>query len=61
MLMDVDQLIGAYYDEQPGPSDPLQPVSFGTSGHRGSSPCATFDDEQHLERILEQAQELRGR
>ena len=37
MLVDVDRLIGAYYDEHPDPSDPLQAVSFGTSGHRGSS------------------------
>jgi phosphoglucomutase len=37
MLVDVDRLVGAYYSERPDPSDPGQAVSFGTSGHRGSS------------------------
>ena len=37
MLIDVDRLVGAYYDEHPDPSDPSKAVSFGTSGHRGSS------------------------
>ena len=30
-------LIAAYYDRHPDPGDPAQQVSFGTSGHRGSS------------------------
>ena len=36
-LIDVNRLIGAYYDDKPDPLDPEQAVSFGTSGHRGSS------------------------
>jgi phosphoglucomutase len=36
-LVDVDALIGAYYDRRPDPSDPAQRVAFGTSGHRGSA------------------------
>ena len=36
-LIDVDALIGAYYDLVPNPDDPDQQVVFGTSGHRGSS------------------------
>ena len=52
MLVDVDQLVGAYYDEHPDPSDPVQAVSFGTSGHRGSSLVATFT-EDHIVAVSE--------
>jgi phosphoglucomutase len=48
MLVDVDQLAGAYYDEHPDPSNPLQAVSFGTSGHRGSSLTGTFTEDHIL-------------
>jgi len=44
--------VGAYYDEHPDPSDPAQAVSFGTSGHRGSSVSATFT-EDHIVAISE--------
>ena len=36
-LVNVPQLVAAYYTERPDPSVPAQRVSFGTSGHRGSS------------------------
>ena len=36
-LIDVDELIAAYYDRKPDASVPEQRVAFGTSGHRGSS------------------------
>ena len=52
MLVDVDRLVGAYYDEHPDPSDPSQAVSFGTSGHRGSSFSGTFT-EDHIVAISE--------
>ncbi len=45
MLVDVDRLIGAYYEEHPDPSDSAQAVSFGTSGHRGSSLTGTFTED----------------
>jgi phosphoglucomutase len=45
MLIDVDQLVSAYYDEHPDPSDPGQAVSFGTSGHRGRSLDGTFTED----------------
>ena len=48
----VDRLVGAYYDEHPDPSDPSQAVSFGTSGHRGSSLARTFN-EDHIVAISE--------
>ena len=47
MLVDVDRLIGAYYDIKPDPAIPAQQVSFGTSGHRGSSLNGSFN-ENHI-------------
>jgi phosphoglucomutase len=47
MLVDVDRLIGAYYDIKPDPSVPAQQVAFGTSGHRGSSLNGSFN-ENHI-------------
>jgi phosphoglucomutase len=51
-LVDVDRLIAAYYDERPDPSNPAQLVTFGTSGHRGTSPARTFN-EAHVLAISE--------
>ncbi len=47
MLVDLDALLAAYYDQQPDPSEPSQLVAFGTSGHRGSSFDASFN-EAHI-------------
>jgi phosphoglucomutase len=52
MLVDVDALIGAYYDERPDPEVPGQRVAFGTSGHRGTSTARTFN-EAHVLAIAE--------
>jgi phosphoglucomutase len=52
MLVDVDRLVSAYYSERPDPSDPTQTVSFGTSGHRGSSLIGTFT-ESHIVAITD--------
>ncbi len=46
-LIDVDALVGAYYDRAPDPDDPDQKVVFGTSGHRGSSLDSAFN-EAHI-------------
>src|SRR3712207_3271924 len=46
-LVDVASLVTAYYTLQPDPADPAQQVVFGTSGHRGSSFDAAFN-EQHI-------------
>ena len=51
-LVDVDRLIGAYYDERPDPSNPAERVAFGTSGHRGTSFERTFT-EAHVLAISE--------
>ncbi|XBH21067.1 phosphoglucomutase (alpha-D-glucose-1,6-bisphosphate-dependent) [Jonesiaceae bacterium BS-20] len=46
-LIDVDALISAYYDLKPDVNDPAQKVTFGTSGHRGSSFDSAFN-EAHI-------------
>jgi phosphoglucomutase len=46
-LVDVPRLLTAYYSLKPDPSVSAQRVSFGTSGHRGSSFDAAFN-ENHL-------------
>src|SRR5512140_2409053 len=43
-LVNVPQLITAYYTETPDPSVPGQRVSFGTSGHRGSAFDVAFNE-----------------
>jgi phosphoglucomutase len=43
-LIDVAATIDAYYDLVPDPDNPDQQVVFGTSGHRGSSLDAAFND-----------------
>jgi len=43
-LVDVAQLVTAYYALHPDPAEPGQRVAFGTSGHRGSSLATSFND-----------------
>ena len=47
LLVNVPKLVTAYYSEHPDPSDAAQRVAFGTSGHRGSSLDAGFN-EAHI-------------
>ncbi|MFC1521113.1 phosphoglucomutase (alpha-D-glucose-1,6-bisphosphate-dependent) [Elusimicrobiota bacterium] len=47
MLVNVPKLITAYYAQTPEPSRTRQRVSFGTSGHRGSSFERSFN-EHHI-------------
>ncbi|TVR36192.1 MAG: alpha-D-glucose phosphate-specific phosphoglucomutase [Nitriliruptor sp.] len=47
MVIDVDGLIGRYYDEAPDPQVAEQRVAFGTSGHRGSADRRSFN-ERHI-------------
>ncbi|MFD5157148.1 phosphoglucomutase (alpha-D-glucose-1,6-bisphosphate-dependent) [Streptomyces hawaiiensis] len=44
-LVDVARLVTAYYALRPDLDDPGQRVTFGTSGHRGSSLAAAFNDD----------------
>lgn len=46
-LEDLAHLVSAYYTRTPDPADPLQQVTFGTSGHRGSSLDCAFN-EAHI-------------
>jgi phosphoglucomutase len=47
-LVDVPKLITAYFTERPDPSVSAQRVAFGTSGHRGSSFEASFNEAHVL-------------
>ena len=47
-LVDVAKLVTAYYALHPDPGDPVQRVSFGTSGHRGSAFTASFNEDHIL-------------
>lgn len=46
-LIDIAELVTAYYTRTPDPQDPDQQVTFGTSGHRGSSLDNAFN-EAHI-------------
>src|SRR5262245_9578935 len=48
VLVNVPRLISAYYTEKPDVSDPAQRVTFGTSGHRGSSLRVSFNEDHIL-------------
>ena len=58
-LIDVDQVVGAYYDLVPDVADPAQQVVFGTSGHRGSSLDTAFN-EAHIAAITQAIVEYRA-
>jgi phosphoglucomutase len=58
MLVNVPRLVSAYYTEAPDPDNPGQAVSFGTSGHRGSSLRNSFT-ESHILAISQATAELR--
>jgi len=47
-LVDVPRLVTAYYTETPDVSVPAQRVAFGTSGHRGVSFDASFNEAHVL-------------
>jgi phosphoglucomutase len=47
-LVDVPRLVTAYYTLHPDPGLPGQRVSFGTSGHRGSSLATAFNEDHIL-------------
>lgn len=46
-LTDISKLLEAYHKEVPDPKDPAHRISFGTSGHRGSSFARSFN-ERHI-------------
>lgn len=58
-LVDVPALLAAYTQRHPDPADPAQRVSFGTSGHRGSSLKTSFN-EDHIAAITQAIVEYRA-
>lgn len=58
-LTDIPKLITAYYTRQPDEGVPTQRVSFGTSGHRGSSFSDSFN-ESHIQCIAQAICEYRA-
>ena len=48
LLVDVPRLVTTYFTRRPDPADPLQQVSFGTSGHRGSALSGSFNEDHIL-------------
>jgi phosphoglucomutase len=59
ILINVSQLLEQYYSIHPDPANPLQKVSFGTSGHRGSAAKGTFN-EDHILAISQAVAEYRA-
>ncbi|WP_029895368.1 phosphoglucomutase (alpha-D-glucose-1,6-bisphosphate-dependent) [Desulfohalovibrio reitneri] len=43
LLVHIPRLVAAYYEYKPDPDKPAERVSFGTSGHRGSSLSRSFN------------------
>ena len=60
MLVDLARLERDYYERQPDVSDANQMVSFGTSGHRGTSLDGTFT-EAHILAIAQAICEYRAK
>jgi phosphoglucomutase len=59
ILVDVEKLLSAYWAEKPDTSVRDQRVSFGTSGHRGSSFRRSFN-ENHIVAIVQAVCEYRA-
>jgi phosphoglucomutase len=59
MLIDVARLRDQYFSVKPDVDNPLQRVAFGTSGHRGSAPDGSFN-EQHILAVTQAIVEYRG-
>lgn len=58
ILINLEQLLQQYYSVHPDPENSLQKVSFGTSGHRGSSSNGTFN-EDHILAVTQAVAEYR--
>jgi phosphoglucomutase len=58
LLANIPRLVSAYYTMQPDLADPAQRVSFGTSGHRGTSFKGSFN-ENHIAAISQALVEYR--
>jgi phosphoglucomutase len=58
LLADIPRLLSAYREFRPDPSVASQRVSFGTSGHRGSSLESSFN-EDHILAVCQAIAEIR--
>ena len=58
LLTNIPRLVSAYYTHKPDPTNPEHAVSFGTSGHRGTSTENKFNEE-HILAICQAISELR--
>ncbi len=58
LLVNVPKLVSAYYTGEPDPEQAAQRVSFGTSGHRGSSLHTSFN-EAHILAVAQAVCEYR--
>jgi phosphoglucomutase len=59
LLVNIPRLVSSYYSCKPTVSDPSQRVTFGTSGHRGSSFKNSFN-EDHILAIAQAISEYRA-
>ena len=59
MLVNVPRLVSEYYTRRPDPASPAEAVSFGTSGHRGSSLKGSFN-EAHVLAVVQAVCEHRA-
>lgn len=59
LLPNIPRLVSAYYTQQPDPSEAAQRVGFGTSGHRGTSLEASFN-EDHILAVSQAVAEYRA-
>src|SRR6478609_8358203 len=48
LLANIPRLVTEYYALEPDPANIAQKVAFGTSGHRGTSAAASFNEEHIL-------------
>ena len=58
-LANIPRLVSDYYTIYPDPADPAQRVAFGTSGHRGTSPAGSFN-EDHILAVCQAISEYRA-
>ncbi len=60
LLINIPRLVSKYYTLKPNSDDPVQAVSFGTSGHRGTSVNCSFN-QNHILAISQAVCEYRKR
>ncbi|MFP4474515.1 MAG: phosphoglucomutase (alpha-D-glucose-1,6-bisphosphate-dependent) [Desulfatibacillaceae bacterium] len=61
ILVNVPRLVASYYTLAPDPENPAEAVSFGTSGHRGSSFSRSFNEDHILAAAQAVCEYRRGR